>query len=441
MPDKSETQILEFKESWRDEYLRTICAFANSTGGKLVIGKDDNGNLVGLKNSKRLLEDIPNKVKEILGILVEVNAHKQADKEYLEIVVDPYLFPVSYRGEYFLRVGSTSQTLKGAALNRFLLKRQGMHWDALPLPGLPVSMLNQATIEKFRRQALQSRRIQSEMSADSIENLLDKLHLFDGKLLKRAAALLFFDDPERFVSGAFIKIGFFENNVDLRYQDEVHGNLFQQLEKTVEILQTKYLKAWVSYQGLHRIETLSPPETALREALLNAVAHKDYSSGSPIQISVYPDRLMIWNSSQLLPDQNLATLLKKHSSQPFNPDIANAFFRAGMVELWGRGIDKMIESCRSEEIPEPQFNIEASGFWVTFRFAGDQTTTPKTTPKTTVAQIILELIEENPEITRKEMAALSGLTLDGVKYHLQKLKAAGKIRHTGPARAGRWQKI
>ena len=439
MPDNSETQILEFKESWRDEYLRTICAFANSTGGKLVIGKDDNGNLVGLKSSKRLLEDIPNKVKEILGILVEVNAHKQADKEYLEIVVEPYLFPVSYRGEYYLRVGSTSQTLKGAALNRFLLKRQGLHWDALPLPGLPVSMLNQAVIEKFRRQALQSRRIQSEMSADSIENLLDKLHLFDGKLLKRAAALLFFDDPERFVTGAFIKIGYFENNVDLRYQDEVHGNLFQQLEKTVEILQTKYLKAWISYQGLQRIETLCPPETALREALLNAVAHKDYSSGSPIQISVYPDRMMIWNSSQLLPDQNLSALLRKHSSQPFNPDIANAFFRAGMVELWGRGIDKMIESCRAEEMPEPRFSIESSGFWVTFIFSSDQKTTPKTTPKTYTAQRIVELIEESPEITRKEMAAILGITLDGIRYHLQKLKAAGKIDHTGPARAGRWQ--
>ncbi len=292
--------------------------------------------------------------------------------------------------------------------------------------------------------ALRNLRIQSDLISDSVENLLEKLHLFDGKMLKRAAALLFFDDPERFVAGTFIKIGYFENNVDLRYQDEVHGNLFQQLEKTVEILRTKYLKAWISYRGLHRIETLCPPEPALREALLNAVAHKDYSSGSPIQISVYPDRMMIWNSSQLLPDQNLANLLRKHSSQPFNPDLANTFFRAGMVELWGRGIDKMIESCRAESMPEPEFVVEANGFWVTFRFADEKVaggkTTPKTTPKTSAAQIIIELIEENPEITRREMAALSGLTLDGVKYHLHKLKTAGKIRHTGPARSGRWQK-
>ena len=444
MPDNSETQILEFKESWRDEYLRTVCAFANSTGGKLIIGKDDNGNPVGLKNSKRLLEDIPNKIKEILGILVDVNIRRQAENEFIEIVVEPYFFPVSYKGEYFLRVGSTSQTLKGAALNRFLLKRQGMHWDSLPLPGLSLSMLNLAAIEKFRSLAIRNLRIQSDLISDSVENLLEKLHLFDGKMLKRAAALLFFDDPERFVAGTFIKIGYFENNVDLRYQDEIHGNLFQQLEKTVEILRTKYLKAWISYRGLHRIETLCPPEPALREALLNAVAHKDYSSGSPIQISVYPDRMMIWNSSQLLPDQNLANLLKKHSSQPFNPDLANTFFRAGMVELWGRGIDKMIESCRAESMPEPEFVVEANGFWVTFRFADEKVaggkTTPKTTPKTSAAQIIIELIEENPEITRKEMAALSGLTLDGVKYHLHKLKTAGKIRHTGPARSGRWQK-
>ena len=440
LPDNSETQILEFKESWRDEYLRTVCAFANSTGGKLIIGKDDNGNPVGLKNSKRLLEDIPNKIKEILGILVDVNIRRQAENEFIEIVVEPYFFPVSYKGEYFLRVGSTSQTLKGAALNRFLLKRQGMHWDSLPLPGLSLSMLNLAAIEKFRSLAIRNLRIQSDLISDSVENLLEKLHLFDGKMLKRAAALLFFDDPERFVAGTFIKIGYFENNVDLRYQDEIHGNLFQQLEKTVEILRTKYLKAWISYRGLHRIETLCPPEPALREALLNAVAHKDYSSGSPIQISVYPDRMMIWNSSQLLPDQNLANLLKKHSSQPFNPDLANTFFRAGMVELWGRGIDKMIESCRAESMPEPEFVVEANGFWVTFRFADEKVAGGKTTPKTSAAQIIIELIEENPEITRKEMAALSGLTLDGVKYHLHKLKTAGKIRHTGPARSGRWQK-
>ncbi len=136
LAEQSENQLLEFKESWRDEYLRVICGFANSAGGRLIIGKDDSGKAVDLKDSKRLLEDIPNKIKEILGILVEVNLQKQGNKEVIEIVVEPYLFPVSFRGEYYQRVGSTTQTLKGAALNRFLLKRQGLHWDVRILPML-----------------------------------------------------------------------------------------------------------------------------------------------------------------------------------------------------------------------------------------------------------------------------------------------------------------
>ena len=90
--------------------------------------------------------------------------------------------------------------------------------------------------------------------------------------------LLFHPDPERFTTGAFVKIGHFESNSDLRYQDEVHGDLFAQVNQTIETLKAKYLKALISYEGLQRIETYPVPEAALREAVLNAVVHKDYAS-------------------------------------------------------------------------------------------------------------------------------------------------------------------
>jgi ATP-dependent DNA helicase RecG len=123
----------------------------------------------------------------------------------------------------------------------------------------------------------------------------DKLHLLDDGYLKRAGVLLFHPDPEQFITGAYVKIGYFETNFDLRYQDEVHGSLFTQVNRTLEILVTKYLKALISYEGLQRVETLPVPEPALREAILNAIVHKEYASGAPVQISVYPSRLMIWN--------------------------------------------------------------------------------------------------------------------------------------------------
>ena len=124
-----ESQQVEWKSSWRDDYLRWICGFANAEGGRLVIGRDDQGVAVGVKDAGKLMEEIPNKVRDILGIMVDVNLRKVEGKELVEIRVEPYPSPISYKGEYYYRSGSTKQELKGAALERFLLNKQGRHWD------------------------------------------------------------------------------------------------------------------------------------------------------------------------------------------------------------------------------------------------------------------------------------------------------------------------
>ena len=118
-----ESQHTEWKESWRDEYLRWICGFANAEGGVLVIGRNDKGMAVGVNNAKRLLQELPNKVRNILGIMVAVNLVTEAGKELVEIVVEPYPSPISYKGEYHYRSGSTKQELKGAALGEAGAKR------------------------------------------------------------------------------------------------------------------------------------------------------------------------------------------------------------------------------------------------------------------------------------------------------------------------------
>ncbi len=169
------------------------------------------------------------------------------------------------------------------------------------------------------------------------------------------------------MSGAYIKIGFFRTDSDLLFQDEIHGNLFEQVEKTMDLLLTKYTKALISYEGLTRVETFEYPKDALREALLNAVAHKDYTGPYPIQISVYPDKIMIWNYGRLPENWTVEDLLDKHSSQPRNPDIATAFFRSGYVESWGRGMDKMRNLCLEAKIPLPQFSCKGNDFWTIFR--------------------------------------------------------------------------
>jgi ATP-dependent DNA helicase RecG len=135
----------------------------------------------------------------------------------------------------------------------------------------------------------------------------------------------------------------------------------------MNLLFTKYIKALISYEGISRVETYEYPKEAIREALLNAVAHKDYSGGAPIQIKVYKDRIMIWNDGQLPDNWTINNLLKRHSSKPYNPDIANTLFRSGYIESWGRGIEKMINYCLEAKIPAPIYFFEASDFLVEFR--------------------------------------------------------------------------
>ena len=362
-----ENQNIEWKESWRDEYLKWICGFANAKGGSIFIGKNDAGDVVGLKDSKKLLEDIPNKVKNILGILVDVNLHHTDMGEFIEIVVEAQPFPVNYKGQYHYRSGSTKQELTGAALDKFMLQRKGKHWDSVPVPHVSVSDLNKDTFTFFKKKAVKAQRIEPDSLTDTDEQLIENLQLTESRYLKKAAILLFHPNPDKFVTGAYIKIGFFESDIDLKFQDEVHGNIFEQIEKTSDLLFTKYIKSSISYDGLNRVEKYEYPREAIREALLNAVSHKDYSSGVPIQISVYNDKLIFWNDGHLPEDLTIEDLSVKHPSRPFNPDIANALFRSGYIESWGRGTLKMINECLEFGIPQPKYFYDMGGFWVEFR--------------------------------------------------------------------------
>lgn len=362
-----ESQNIEWKENWRDEYLKWICGFANSEGGKLFIGINDKGVITGINNAQKLLDEIPNKVRNHLGILVEVILNTELDKEYLEVITEAYPFPVNYKGQYHIRSGSTKQELKGVALDKFLLGKQGKRWDSVPVPNITIKDFDSKTLDFFRKRAVKSNRIDESVLSESDEHLIENLQLFDNDYLKRASILLFHSNPEKYISGAYIKIGYFQSDSELIFQDEIHGNLFVQIEKTIDLLFTKYIKANISYEGIHRIETYEYPKDAVREALLNAISHKDYSCGIPVQISVYEDKLMIWNDGQLPEDWTIENLLKKHSSKPFNPDIANAFFRSGYIESWGRGTIKMQEMCKEYGLPVPEYSYASHDFWITFR--------------------------------------------------------------------------
>ena len=462
-----ETQNIEYKESWRDEYLKWICGFANAQGGVLYIGLNDKGDVIGVDDAKRLLEDIPNKVKDILGIIVDVNLKRGNGKSYLEIVTEPYPVPVNYKGQYHYRSGSTKQELKGAALDRFMLRKQGKTWDGVPVPYLTVDDLDNEAFKYFRKEAIRTNRMEEKDVKVINRELLNKLRLVEGKYLKRAAALLFAEDPEKYVTGAYIKVGYFHDDADILFQDEIHGSLFFQVEKLVDLLTTKYMKAIIHYDNITRIDELPVPRKALREACLNAIIHKTYESNTPIQIRVYEDKIMIWNSGVLPEDWTMKDFLGHHNSRPYNPLIANAFFRSGGIEAWGRGIEKIFGACRAAKAPKPKYKHKGDDFWTIFNFKkiksevdevlekkkgnpqdATQESTQESTLKSTLKGTlkgtrlrIVEIILEKPTVTIPEIAVQLALNPRGIAKHISNLQNSNIIRRIGPDKGGYWEVV
>lgn len=362
-----ESQSIEWKESWQDEYLKWICGYANAFGGIIYIGTDDNGKVIGINNAKELLEKIPNKITTTMGIIVDVNILYEGELEYLQIVVEKYPSLISFRGKYYYRSGSTMREITGKELEKVLLKTQGRTWDGIPIPKLSVAELKKDAIELFKEKAVKKGRLTNEEVNVSERILLDNLRLFDDDgYLMRAAMLAFYKDPEKWVTGAYIKIGYFEkSDSDLKYQDEIHGPLIEQIDKAIDLVYTKYLKALIDYEGIQRVEQFMFHPDAFREILLNAIVHKDYSSCNPIQISVYKDKIYIWNDGKMPANLDSAEkLFAKHSSTPFNPKLANIFFKSGMIEAWGRGFDKIKAGCAIYDGPLPEYDINPEGIMV-----------------------------------------------------------------------------
>lgn len=422
-----ESQIIEWKWSWQDEFLKWLCGYANVDGGTLYIGVNDDGYIVGLEDAKAELERIPNKILDILGIIASVQVYSgiqgenvrygtnipekvanklvnqyscgtistntipETDKryrtlkkleeenpvwvnedgklEYLVISVPAYPFAISCKGKYYKRSGSTTHELNGFELQNFLLERAGKTWDTIPVPGVKVSDLSKEALEVFRRKAIKRKRMTESQVDVSDEVLLDNMQLFENGMLTRAAIMMFHPNPEKYVTGAYIKIAYFapagaygQNKVDdIIYDDTIHGPLMLQIDKAVDLLYTKFLKALISYEGLQRIETFMWPQEAFREVLLNEVNHKAYETGIPIQIRVYDDKIVIWNDGQWPEKIEVTKVYERHPSIPHNPKMSDVFYRSGEIESWGSGFDKIKLECDKENAPYPIINANPKG--------------------------------------------------------------------------------
>lgn len=464
-----ETQNIEYKESWRDEYLKWICGFANAQGGKVFIGINDGGVVVGLTDSKRLLEDIPNKIATTLGIVADVNLHSKDGKEYLEIDVLPSNVPISYHGIYHYRSGATKQELNGAALQRFLLKKMGLSWDDMVNDNATIDDIDREAVDYFLHKAIDADRMPKSSLSDSTEKVLENMNLLDANgHLKNAAILLFGKKPAKFFPLCDFRLGRFGVSVsDLMFQDVIEGDLIRMADRVMAVLKSKYLISPIHYEGLQRIEKLEIPEDVLREAIFNAIIHKDYT-GVHIQMRVYNDRIVLWNQGELPDKWTIEKLLSEHSSQPRNRNIALAFYKAGFIENWGRGIEKIRQGVIDSGLKEPIFESDEGGLRITiFRkdaFVSSEGTTfnvdkqqgSDKVPDGTYTELtrnlhgtytelsvqtlnVLDIIVREPSIVTSKIAAQLGISERMVRKYTNQLKTVGIITRIGSDKSGYWK--
>ena len=468
-----EKHIIEYKRQWDDEWLKWLCGFANADGGTLYIGISDKQHIIGVDNSKKLMEDIPNKIVSKLGIYPDVRLLEEDGKEIIEIEVAPSQESVLLDGVLYKRVGATNQIVKGQALKDFYARKLNATWDSRIIRGATLDDIDPEAIKYFLLKGIDKGRLPKESVDDSVEKVLKNLEVMtDDDELTLAALLLFGKNPQHYCLNALIKIGRFgHSQAALMNQDLIDGDLIRMADRVMEALDAKYLIRPIHYEGMQRIEPLEIPEDGLREILYNLEIHKDYN-GPDSLIRVFDDRITFWNQGSLPAGITPESIFRPHDSQPRNRLIANAFYMAGFVEAWGRGYELITEAFTKEGLEVPTIEEEFGGVRVIVKreiFYGIQhggRVDPKTgrlikagdtknvtndvTKKLTERQrVILEMlpfgdienVTKNERVTTALLAGRFGKDPRTIKRDMKVLQDLGIVTHVGPSNGGYWKRL
>ena len=454
---------LEIKRSTGElrEGLQTVCAFLNGSGGIVLFGVRPDGQPEGQQVSDQTLRDIAQALDRFEPP-VELPIERLPLANGREILVlrvagTSDSVPFTFDGRPYERVASTTRKMSQEKYEKLLLERghAKRRWENLPAEGLTLKDLDREEILRTRDLAIQQSRISADTSRD-VGDILDRLGLRAGGVLTQAALVLY---GKSFLSNCpqcHLKMGRFRGSeitgeiVDNR-QEHIHA--FAMVREGMAFLErTLPLGARFPEGKIFREDRFPVPPNALREILLNAVMHRDYSYyGGHVAIVVFDDRIEIRSYGRLPSGVTVDQLSRSHRSELRNPLIAEAFHRTGAVEVWGRGTNRVIAECLAHGVSPPLFEEQQGWVVVTFRASIVPMKAGKLLPegkekskekgKEKSREKMLRLVAESPAITSQEMAQSLGLSRGGVERIIRQLKREGRIRRIGPDKGGHWEAV
>jgi ATP-dependent DNA helicase RecG len=446
-----ESDRVEFKRSTgqRSDAAKTVCAMLNGLGGFVLFGVTEKGEAIGQQLSAHTLEEIANELRRIEPPVfpdIETVA-VGSDRAVIVLRVPGGGGPYTYDGRPYLRLGPTTSVMPRQRYERVLLER--MHashrWENQPAEGIRIGDLDHAEIARTIEEAIRRQRMDDPGTRDPTELLLGLGLIYEGQLLH--AAVVLFGQSERLLPSfpqCLLRMARFRGRDKTEFVDNRQevGNAFELLQRAQRFLRDHLPVAGRVVPHLfERVDDPLYPPPALREALANALCHRDYSVvGGSISIAIYDDRLEISSTGVLPFDLTPADLTRPHPSRPWNPLIAQVFYRRGIIEAWGRGTIKMAELTEQAGLAPPEFECATGEVLVRFR---PTRYVPPTRVGHDLAPLQRELLDVLARIGPASLKELKdGLVSETpdrtVQDNLQMLRRLGLVDGIGKGRGARW---
>ncbi|MGA7075485.1 MAG: RNA-binding domain-containing protein, partial [Halobacteriota archaeon] len=361
---EGESETIELKESFDKSAVKAAGAFANTKGGMIIIGISDKREIKGVTVGNETLNNWINQITQSTDphIIPTVELNKIENKTLVVIrVVESFIKPIAVNGRCYRRVGESTRVITAQEIVRMHLSSTGSSWDASPtMSNASLNELDEKTISRFVDRGVKKGRLPYEYSegfygeavrsnfdfATAMRSVIERFHLAAGEQLTNGSILLFGTNPQTYFPDFSVQVLRLKTEADIIDDKRIGGNLFQQCEGALAAIRQNIGKA-AKIESVEREDLPDYPVAVIREALLNALTHRDYiTSHEFIQIKIYEDHIWFFNPGGLPKDITIEDLKKQHRAHPRNPRIAEVFYYAGYVEESGTGTLRMIRRMR-----------------------------------------------------------------------------------------------
>lgn len=363
-----ESISLEFKEKFDDRTLESVVAFANTKGGIILIGISDRGEIKGIQIGKETLQNRANQISQSTEprVIPEIELHEIDNKNVVAIRIKEYpIKPVSLKGRCYRRVENSNRIMPAQEIAEMHFQSTGMSWDKLPARDATLEDIDLEKVKRYIKKANEAGRRKIEDDEEPLK-VLEKLELVKEGKPTWGAILLFRKGQRRFLSQAAIHCGRFKEETLVIDDRMIEDNIIEQIDEAMDFIRKNINVKFIMTGRPEREQVWDYPLEALREAIINAVCHRDYAILSNVEVRIYDDKLVVWSPGCLPSGITLDELYSPHSSKLRNKGIAEVFYDMELIEQWGSGIEKMRKACRNAGLPEPAFE-EYQGFRVIFR--------------------------------------------------------------------------